>query len=361
MRDDFTIPNMGEAPANYDKGHINRVVRNVEMTFRTAKSKGPATFTELTADNFNVNTITSTSTTTYTLRVNRVGSEDSQYYTFSSTSVGHLIQGFSDPANAKPFIFDSTTDALNTAPSGGANAYAFRIRGVDKLTVNDSSLTTIVGMGFGSATASGGATDLSRHIALWGTSYGFSVTSNTINYVMGGNIGHDFINQGNVIIRVSTQGGIIFPGTQIANSNANALDDYEEGTWTPEVTFTTPGTLAVTYTTQTGSYVKIGQLVHLKFVININTISFGTATGEFRISGVPFAALSAAGENTGAVELNTITLPGTRTQTNLNLPVSATYCRVVATGSTQSRASLQVADMTGIDILVAEITYRATA
>ena len=39
----------------------------------------------------------------------------------------------------------------------------------------------------------------------------------------------------------SNGSGITFPATQSASTNANTLDDYEEGTWTPVLTFATPG------------------------------------------------------------------------------------------------------------------------
>ena len=51
--------------------------------------------------------------------------------------------------------------------------------------------------------------------------------------------------------------GITFPATQSASTDANTLDDYEEGTWTPTVTaVTTTGSPAYA-----GSYVKIGKQV----------------------------------------------------------------------------------------------------
>lgn len=34
---------------------------------------------------------------------------------------------------------------------------------------------------------------------------------------------------------LGSTGQIVFPATQNASSNANTLDDYEEGTWTPTV------------------------------------------------------------------------------------------------------------------------------
>jgi len=75
--------------------------------------------------------------------------------------------------------------------------------------------------------------------------------------------------------------GITFPATQSASSDANTLDDYEEGTWTPNVGGT------ATYTTQVGSYVKIGKLVFIKGNLKINTIGTGATNN---IKGLPFAA-----------------------------------------------------------------------
>ena len=76
--------------------------------------------------------------------------------------------------------------------------------------------------------------------------------------------------------------GIAFPATQSASSNANTLDDYEEGTWTPTlVGFTTSGTL-----TLTGSYVKIGRLVTLTWRLQ-STVSITSAVSS-TLTGLPF-------------------------------------------------------------------------
>jgi hypothetical protein len=56
----------------------------------------------------------------------------------------------------------------------------------------------------------------------------------------------------------STSGaGITFPATQSASTDANTLDDYEEGTWTPTIAGVS------TYTVQNGTYIKIGKYVHI--------------------------------------------------------------------------------------------------
>lgn len=83
--------------------------------------------------------------------------------------------------------------------------------------------------------------------------------------------------------------GFKFPATQVPSADANTLDDYEEGTWTPEIHFsTTDGNLSVAYAVQAGNYVKIGSLVHLCFMINTSTFTHTTANGNLQIKGVPF-------------------------------------------------------------------------
>lgn len=76
------------------------------------------------------------------------------------------------------------------------------------------------------------------------------------------------------------EGAMKFPATQNASADANTLDDYEEGSWTPSV-----GGNA-TYTTQTGRYVKIGGQVTVWGTLVINAIGTGSTTV---ISGLPFA------------------------------------------------------------------------
>jgi len=80
--------------------------------------------------------------------------------------------------------------------------------------------------------------------------------------------------------------GITFPATQSASTDANTLDDYEEGTWTPVV----PAT-SVTYTTRSGTYTKIGNVVYIFCFVQISSISGASATGGASIiTGLPFTS-----------------------------------------------------------------------
>jgi hypothetical protein len=86
----------------------------------------------------------------------------------------------------------------------------------------------------------------------------------------------------------STSGaGITFPASQSASSNANTLDDYEEGTWTP-VLGGTGGTSGQTYSYQVGRYTKIGRQVICSFEAELSAV--GTVTDYAAISGLPFTS-----------------------------------------------------------------------
>ena len=92
--------------------------------------------------------------------------------------------------------------------------------------------------------------------------------------------------------------GITFPATQSASSNANTLDDYEEGTWTPSFTLDSG---SATASSNTGSYVKIGNQVTVTLTI---TFSVPSAADMNDITGLPFTVSSLSQRGVGAVKEN---------------------------------------------------------
>ena len=81
-------------------------------------------------------------------------------------------------------------------------------------------------------------------------------------------------------LRILSGGGLTFNGDTAA---ANALDDYEEGTWTPGISTGTVGTSYAYYT-------KVGNLVTLN--VNLHTFSDRTSTDVINISGLPYTTSS---------------------------------------------------------------------
>ena len=82
--------------------------------------------------------------------------------------------------------------------------------------------------------------------------------------------------------------GVSFPATQNASSDVNTLDDYEEGTWTPVLSSDgTPPTI-LSYSTQKGTYTKIGNRVLLSCSVRATVTAIGS--GSPVIMGLPFSA-----------------------------------------------------------------------
>ena len=88
--------------------------------------------------------------------------------------------------------------------------------------------------------------------------------------------------------------GISFPATQSASSDANTLDDYERGTFTP----TQGSGLTVTGTfTSSGVYVKIGKMVYVNLRLGATNIL--CSSGGEMTTNLPFAIASSPGNAMG--------------------------------------------------------------
>ena len=89
--------------------------------------------------------------------------------------------------------------------------------------------------------------------------------------------------------------GLKFNGDSAA---ANALSDYEEGTWTPTVS---QGFTSVQYETngRQGSYTKIGRFVFFTLMIHLGGTT-ATASSGIEITGLPFTAKSFSHDNAAA-------------------------------------------------------------
>ena len=83
-------------------------------------------------------------------------------------------------------------------------------------------------------------------------------------------------------MRILSSGGLTFNGD---TSTSNALDDYEEGTWTPAIKFGGLDT-GITYNARLGNYTKVGRKVSVTCYAAIS--NKGTATGAATIDGLPF-------------------------------------------------------------------------
>jgi hypothetical protein len=92
---------------------------------------------------------------------------------------------------------------------------------------------------------------------------------------------------GNLI--VSNGKGIDFSATP-GTGTSELLADYEEGTWIPQYTNSTPPTTPYTMTITSATYTKIGRLVTAVAFISTSNVNTAGASGTLRISGLPFTS-----------------------------------------------------------------------
>ena len=183
----------------------------------------------------------------------------------------------------------TTAPARNLAVSGGAS------EGVVQITNTTSGVSG--GNGFELIHFTNGQTQLiNRRNNLM--SFYSNNTERMVLPAAGGVQAVTTISVGNATPSASGA-GITFPATQSASSDANTLDDYEEGTWTPTVTFG-GASVGITYnTTFTGAtYTKIGNRVCISgFLLLTNK---GSSTGSARIANLPFTSESGNTKYLGA-------------------------------------------------------------
>jgi hypothetical protein len=149
--------------------------------------------------------------------------------------------------------------------------------------------------------------------------------------------------------------GIQFNGDTAA---ANALDDYEEGTWTPVIADALSGGNVGTGTVN-GYYVKIGSLVTLTVsILDINTTGM-TAGNDLFIRGLPFAAASLAGTNlyTGALIATSLTAVNSPA---LALVDGSSYIRIAKTQVGTPLDYMMISEFTsGTSDIYGSISYQA--
>lgn len=146
-------------------------------------------------------------------------------------------------------------------------------------------------------------------------------------------------------ISAAGAGQIKFPATQNPSADANTLDDYEEGTWTPTLTFQTPGDLNVVYDIRTGVYTKIGRLVTAAYFVRTTTFTHTTAAGVSQISGLPFTSANVTNQDAyGACGWQGITKAN---YTNVlgGLAANASTMFFTISGSAQALALVAFGDM----------------
>jgi len=112
--------------------------------------------------------------------------------------------------------------------------------------------------------------------------------------------------------------------------------------FTPVVSYATPGDLSVSYAVQEGSYVRVGNIVQYNFEVTF-TPTFTTSLGALTIT-LPLNANTSFANAFGAVSMSNVTLSALNTQV-IAITNSTTF-NLYQSGSTTGRSMLGAAQLT---------------
>jgi len=239
-------------------------------------------------------------------------------------------------------------DSINRIDSSAADATAMTIDASENVGIGTAPSTKL------DVLSSGAVVARFKRDNTGGASGGISVGNNDklFTFYVDNSGGLQFYEDSTERIRFQLGGGISFNGDTAA---ANALDDYEEGTWTPVVA---QGWTSVTFPNsyQNGNYVKVGNLVTAWFYLQFSGTN---ASQHVRISGLPF---NSPNEPAGAFRGGAVTY--------FNIPVNSTgmILAYVAhnnnyiefySGNDAATSTNSNANASG-DYLIGSVTYRAS-
>jgi len=125
-----------------------------------------------------------------------------------------------------------------------------------------------------------------------------------------------------------------------ANSNID-----ERGVFPPVVTFATPGDLSVAYTTQLGSYYRIGSFAFVTVGVTCSTFTHTTASGNFQITGLPYVC---ADEPIfiGPAFASNLTFGAGKSMLTCQIPANQSFLTLVLSGSGVSAVVATTANAT---------------
>ncbi len=156
---------------------------------------------------------------------------------------------------------------------------------------------------------------------------------------------------------------VTFTGTDSSSIafGAGGTLAYNSGytSWTPVVTFTTPGDLSVSYGAQVGAYNKIGSMYTIVFTL-IFTPTFTTASGNLTITGLPVASNATTGNiAVGSCYTSGMTWPTLYTSLALQITEGSQFIGLIASKTAATATNFAATNFTtGVAVtIIGSIVY----
>ena len=166
---------------------------------------------------------------------------------------------------------------------------------------------------------------------------------------------------------VTVSKGIKFPATQVASTDANTLDDYEEGTFTPVIRGgSTAGTYELNTSFDDGFYQKVGRMVTVRVVVALAGSITAGGTGNYIISGLPFNYDVSHNAGKGAVACDSVDFDRTASGivgicVGAQSGTDSDFLRILQIEDSASFRTLPISQAAAADFFEFTYTYATTA
>ncbi len=262
---------------------------------------------------------------------------------------------FGASANSHTTTLGSSTGTSTTNMSAGTGGMSITTQGSGTLTINsvtgalsisnNANATTVnIATGAAAKTTTLGSTNTTSTTTIQSGSNPLTLTTN------GGNA--NIVLTANGTGRVTTANNINAAGISF-DSGTNTLNSYTRGNWTCTITGSGSNP-TVTYTDNSGTYLKIGRLVWAEMFIRVNTISGGS--GNVVLNGFPFT--TSASSARAAVTVSGITFTGAP---YIFMNSNATTAGVQFSTSGSTPTALAVSSLAASSYLQFTVIYEASS
>ena len=191
------------------------------------------------------------------------------YVVHQAKSVGTIDPPANSVGVTELNLSDGSSGQFIKTDGSGTLSFASVSSALDDITTGDAASTLATSAGNITIDAQGGDTD----IIFKGTDGSTDITALTIDMSDGGVL--------------QTRAGVGFPATQVANSGANVLDDYEEGTADVNFRIEGRGDSSVAGT-RSSSYTKIGNRVWVRAYMNMTSTTGTASNRQLQFFNLPF-------------------------------------------------------------------------
>jgi hypothetical protein len=152
---------------------------------------------------------------------------------------------------------------------------------------------------------------------------------------------------------INSNGNITFPGAANPSVDANTLDEYKEGDFSPTLVPATVGATPIGLSITTGKFIKIGRLVHISVRLVVNTLGVGNS-GIIKIGSLPYTINNTDNVVNEYSNILTTNMTGMTNPYVITIPNTLTL-QITSNGLTNAT----VANLTATSEILATLTYIA--